>query len=149
MVIALGRNLPKLTAIMEDIFEDMVYMVLPLEREMPKLKTVMEDISEGMELAAMLITSEREISILTIIMDNILEDMDMAVTVKILENDLLKKKANEEYRGGNRLAGSIHYLGKKSTEADYYYSEYLGSYGYSGYDHYIEKYLFTTFHFKI
>ena len=66
MGITLGWNLPKLTAIMEDIFEDMLAMVITLEREMP---------------------------ILAMIMDDILEDMDMAPKVKILKNDLLKKKA--------------------------------------------------------
>ena len=56
VAITLGTNLPKLTAIVEDVFEDTGSMVLTLERVIPKLKTFMDDITEGMALVAQLIT---------------------------------------------------------------------------------------------
>merc|ERR1712212_83889 len=69
---------------------DMAAMAITSERDLPKLTAIMEDILEDTDMAGMVTTLERDLPMLTAIMEDILEDTVMAAMVTILERDLPK-----------------------------------------------------------
>merc|ERR1712126_587107 len=64
------------------------------ERDLPMLTATMEDILEDTDMAVMVTTSERDLPMLKAITVDTLEDTDMEVTDITLERDLLKPKAS-------------------------------------------------------
>merc|ERR1711953_1090404 len=73
---------------------DMAVMVTTSERDLPMLTATMEDILEDTDMAVMVTTSGRDLPMLKAITVDTLEDMDMEVTDITLERDLLKPKAS-------------------------------------------------------
>merc|ERR1712126_637872 len=73
---------------------DMAVMVTTSERDLPMLTATMEDILEDTDMGVMVTTSERDLPMLKAITVDTLEDTDMEVTDITLERDLLKPKAS-------------------------------------------------------
>merc|ERR1711972_505786 len=69
---------------------DMVAMVITSERDLPMLTAIMEDILEDTDMVVMVTILARDLLMLTAIMEDILEDMVTAAMVTILERDLPK-----------------------------------------------------------